>query len=232
MADKPGYQKRISYQSALLGGFATLAAALLLMGNIATKDAIAQRQAEDMQASLRQVVREELHNNNLLEDTLNLPYKGQTIEVYRGTRDGKVTSLAYPVSDFGYGGEIHLLMAVDTEGNILGVRVLSHAETPGLGDKIEAEKSHWILDFDGLSLDNTASSDWAVKKDGGRFDQFSGATITPRGVVRAVKSGLDFFAQHKQQLTTLEDEATEPTTEPSQSTAAPAQTDGVTHHES
>lgn len=203
MADKPKYQKRVSYQSALLGGFATLSAMFLLMGDITTRDAIAQRKAEDMQASLQQVVRQELHTNNLLDDQLSIEYQDETINVYRGTHEGEVTALAFEVSDYGYGGEINLLMAINPQGKILGVRVLSHTETPGLGDKMEIEKSPWILSFNGLSLHNTDSSEWAVKKDGGKFDQFTGATITPRGIVRAVKSGLDFFQANKEQLTQL-----------------------------
>jgi electron transport complex protein RnfG len=78
--------------------------------------------------------------------------------------------------------------------------VLSHAETPGLGDKIEVAKDPWILGFNGLSLGDPPESEWAVKKDGGRFDQFSGATITPRGVVGAIKDGLSFFQTHRTEL--------------------------------
>jgi len=200
MSDKPSYQSRVTYQSALLGGVATLSAILLLLANITTKDAIAQRHAEDMQKSLLQVVPSGLHDNNLLDNQISIQYQGKVINVYRGTKNNTITALAYQISGNGYGGEIQLLMSVDSKGDILGVRVLSHSETPGLGDKIEAEKTPWILSFNGLSLTNTEDSKWAVKKDGGIFDQFSGATITPRGVVKAVKTGLDFFQDNKSEL--------------------------------
>jgi len=94
-------------------------------------------------------------------------------------------------------------MGIKANGEILGVRVLSHAETPGLGDKIEAEKDDWIYSFDGLSLKRFSTEKWQVKKDGGAFDQFSGATITPRAVVKAVKQGLDLFSKYKKQMLSL-----------------------------
>ncbi len=90
-----------------------------------------------------------------------------------------------------------MIMGVDRIGTLLGVRVISHAETPGLGDKIEASKSDWILKFNGRSLNDPPPTGWAVKKDGGIFDQFTGATITPRALVGAVKNGLEFFAAHR-----------------------------------
>jgi len=111
-----------------------------------------------------------------------------------------VTGVAYKIKGHGYGGEIDLILAVDCDGTILGTRVLSHSETPGLGDKIEASRTDWILGFDGRSLSNPPPERWAVKKDGGVFDQFTGATITPRGVVRAIKGGLELFRDHREAL--------------------------------
>ena len=89
---------------------------------------------------------------------------------------------------------------MNTRGEILGTRVLAHAETPGLGDKIEATRDDWILAFNGRSLDDPAPERWAVNKDGGSFDQFTGATITPRAVVKAVKEGLEFFQSNRDAL--------------------------------
>jgi electron transport complex protein RnfG len=94
-----------------------------------------------------------------------------------------------------------VLLGVDADGRVLGARVLSHAETPGLGDKIEVARDDWILSFDGKSLGEPPRERWAVRKDGGDFDQFSGATITPRAVVSAVKSGLELFATQRDALT-------------------------------
>ena len=104
------------------------------------------------------------------------------------------------VAPEGYGGGIRLLVAINYDGTLAGVRVLSHHETPGLGDKIEAERSDWILQFEGLSLENPAPRNWRVKKDGGRFDQFTGATITPRAVVAAVYDALVYFEAHREAL--------------------------------
>jgi electron transport complex protein RnfG len=100
----------------------------------------------------------------------------------------------------GYNGEIKLLIGIKYNGELAGVRVISHKETPGLGDKIDAKKSDWILKFEGLSLTNPTESKWKVAKDGGEFDQFTGATITPRAIVEAVKKSLVFFQQHRDQL--------------------------------
>ncbi|WP_201768373.1 electron transport complex subunit RsxG [Stutzerimonas azotifigens] len=100
----------------------------------------------------------------------------------------------------GYSGAIHLLVGIRADGRIAGVRVLEHRETPGLGDKIEAGKSDWIHGFAGRSLASPAAEGWAVKKDGGRFDQFAGATITPRAVVGAVHRTLQYFDANRQVL--------------------------------
>jgi electron transport complex protein RnfG len=197
---EPAYRKRTGYQAGLLGGFATMAAVLLVMSNMITKEDIQTRQREDLMASLEQVIPPSVHDNDLLADTKTVSMAGGQRTVYRAMRDKVVTALAYQVTGYGYAGAIQILMSVNAKGEILGVRVLAHAETPGLGDQIETAKSDWIFGFNGLSLDNTPDKDWAVKKDGGRFDQFSGATITPRGVVKAIKEGLEFFRAHKGQL--------------------------------
>jgi electron transport complex protein RnfG len=201
---KPSYRKRVGYQGGLLGGFATLAAALLVIGNAATYDAIELRNAEDLQASLGQVIPDDTHDNNLLDDTVVVEYQGKEVVLYRALNGSKVTAVAYTVSQPGYSGEIFLIMGVNRNGEILGVRTISHTETPGLGDKIEAEKDDWVFSFDGLSFDKLPANRWAVKKDGGEFDQFSGATITPRAVVTAVKDGLGLFHDNKASL--LEDQ--------------------------
>jgi len=195
-------RQSIAYQAVLLGGFTLLAAVLLVAGNLATHETIALRKAEDLKASLSQVLPPALHDNDLLADPLTLPgADGAPVVVYRALRGLEVTGVAYRVSGSGYSGLIELILGVDPHGRVLGARVLSHAETPGLGDKIELAKNDWILAFDGLSLGNPPPERWAVKKDGGDFDQFSGATITPRAVVGALKRGLEFFQRHQVALT-------------------------------
>lgn len=103
----------------------------------------------------------------------------------------------------GYNGDIRLLLGVDASGVVYGVRVLSHRETPGLGDKIEHRKSNWITHFDGLSLTSTTESDWAVKSRGGSFDAFTGATITPQAVVQAIHRALAWYDVNRQTVFSL-----------------------------
>jgi len=178
---------------------------LLAVTDAVTVDDIAARAVDDKQASLSQVLPDEIHDNNPVADTVVLKNaEGKDVTVYRATRNGAVTGVAYEILGTGYAGEIRLMMGVDADGRILGVRALAHKETPGLGDKIEVKKTDWILHFNGLSLGNPVAERWKVKKDGGEFDQFAGATITPRGVVKAIHAGLDFFAENKARLTTKE----------------------------
>ena len=105
-----------------------------------------------------------------------------------------------PVAPDGYGGAIKLLVAIAYDGSVLGVRVVNHQETPGLGDAIEIAKSKWVTEFNGRSLSNLDAKAWHVKKDGGTFDQFTGATITPRAVVKAVYHCLEYFKTNRDKL--------------------------------
>ena len=199
-------KEKMAYHPILLGGIALVAGIMLVLADAGTRDAIAERQAEDLRASLTQVVRADIHDNNLLDDTLVLhaPLEFADAETgitfYRARMKGEVVAAAFKVVGMGYSGAIDIMMCVNSDGSIMGVRVISHAETPGLGDKIEAAKSDWIERFSGLSLANRNARQWAVKKDGGEFDQFSGATITPRAVVRAVHNGLKYFNEHKTEI--------------------------------
>ncbi|MEO1750133.1 electron transport complex subunit RsxG [Thiofaba sp. EF100] len=123
------------------------------------------------------------------------------VMLYVARKDGRVHGVAFEVvAPKGYSGGIQLLVGVDRNGQVSGVRVLSHKETPGLGDPIEVEKSDWIHGFTGKTLDNPGEKGWAVKKDGGVFDQFTGATITPRAVVTAVHDALRYFEAHRAAL--------------------------------
>ncbi len=197
---------RISYQSLLLAGFALLASALLGLADYNTRDVIKLRLQEDLRASLAEVIPAAYYDNNLLEDTVYIESKDERVGadetlVYLARKKGKVNAVSFRlVAAGGYSGAINLIMGVDRNNKVLGVRVISHAETPGLGDKIEVSKSDWILNFEGHSLQNLTIEQWAVKKDGGNFDQFSGATITPRAIVKAVYMGLKFFKNHRAEL--------------------------------
>ena len=207
LAEGKKYRKTPVYLAILLGAFSLVGAVLLSTGYEVTSEPIAQRLKEDLMSSLAMVIPLDKHDNDLVRDSYGFtPTNGDKRIIYPATNKGIVTALAYQVIGQGYGGTIKILMGVDKSGAVLGVRVLQHAETPGLGDLIEEGKGKWILGFNGLSLGNPPPENWAVKKDGGQFDQFSGATITPRAVVRAVRAGLEFFAANKRQLLSRQQE--------------------------
>jgi electron transport complex protein RnfG len=197
---------QLHYQTAVLAGFALVAALLLGMADLVTRDVIQLRLEEDLKVKLEEVIPAELHDNDLLLDTVTLPSAdanlgaNETI-VYLAKKAGEVNGVCFKfVAPDGYAGAISLVMGIDKNGEILGVRVISHTETPGLGDKIEISKSKWILSFNGKSLENVGFEKWAVKKDNGIFDQFSGATITPRKVVLAIRRGLEFYKANQATL--------------------------------
>jgi len=198
-------KKYVSYQSILLASFALLASSLLGFADFNTREIIEKRLEEDLLASIEAVIPSHQYNNHLLEDTIEIASEQSQLGhdktlVYLARLNGHINAVAYSVDTAGYSGTIKLLIGVDKTGRLLGVRVISHTETPGLGDKIEVNKSNWILNFNGHSLQNLSIKEWAVKKDGGIFDQFSGATITPRAVVNGVYRGLDFFNKHQAEL--------------------------------
>ncbi|MEN9985368.1 MAG: hypothetical protein RI925_870 [Pseudomonadota bacterium] len=186
----------------ILGLFCLGFGLLLAITDDITLEDISARAIEDKQNSLSQVLPDEIHDNNPVTDTITLKNaEGKVLTVFRARKGGKVTGVAYEIFGTGYAGEIKLMMGLDAEGKVLGVRVLAHKETPGLGDKIEVKKGPWIERFTGLSMGNPPIERWKVKKDGGQFDQFAGATITPRGVLVGIRSGLEFFAENKSTLT-------------------------------
>ncbi|MDR3411349.1 MAG: electron transport complex subunit RsxG [Formivibrio sp.] len=182
----------------ILGAFCLVFGLLLAATKKVTANDIDARALEDRMASLEQVLPHALHDNDPLKDTLAISRKdGKTVTVFRARQAGKITGVAFQIEGSGYAGPIRLMIGMHTDGSIIGVRVLAHKETPGLGDRIDVKKSDWILKFSGLSLDKPNEAHWKVKKDGGDFDQFAGATITPRGVVKAVHEGLQFFAENR-----------------------------------
>jgi len=193
-------REKLGYQPLLLGVVALLASAALAFASEATREAIAAAEAKDMRDSLAELLPPGFADNDLLADRIEIERNGQPLTVYRARSGGKVKGAVFRVAERGYAADIQILMAVDAEGRTLGVRVVKHVETPGLGDKIEVKKDAWIKSFDGKSLGDPAPEKWAVKKDGGIYDQFAGATITPRAVVKAVKGGLAFYASHRREI--------------------------------
>jgi Na+-translocating ferredoxin:NAD+ oxidoreductase subunit G len=194
-------RSKLGYHSFVLGLVALVTSGALALTDDSTHGAIVAAEARDLQQSLAQVLPDGFADNDLLKDQVILKGDdGASTVVYRARLHGEAKGAVFKVIGHGYAGVIAILMGVDNAGRILGVRVIKHQETPGLGDKIEAAKARWIFDFDGKSLGDPAPEKWAVKKDGGQFDQFAGATITPRGVVKAVKGGLEFYAAHRTEI--------------------------------
>lgn len=192
-------RSKLWYQGVLLGGVALITSAALAYAARATEADIRAAEAADIKLSLSMVLTGK-YDNDLLKDTLTFPSEQGEVLVYRARRAGKIEAVVFQVSGSGYAGKVVCMMGIDRDGKVTGVRVIKHAETPGLGDKVEPAKSKWIFDFEGKGLGNPPLEKWAVKKDGGVFDQFAGATITPRAVVKAVKGGLIFFDQNRAQL--------------------------------
>lgn len=188
---------RLEYQSLLLGTVVLVTCALLAFAYQLTREPIRLALENDLLKNFSQVLPPTLHDNNLLDSQHRIQAPWGEITWYQATLGGQVTAVVLPVTATGYAGDIEMLMSIRDDGRIAGVRVLIHKETPGLGDKIEISRSSWITGFNGTSLDNPGPGGWAVKKDGGAFDQFTGATITPRAVIGAIKGALEFFDTHK-----------------------------------
>jgi electron transport complex protein RnfG len=189
----------------LLGLFALCCTGLVALVNALTSDTILLQQQKQLTLTLNQIVPTELYDNVLSEQCIlvNSPELLGTkadLPAYLAYKNELPVAIAIEaIAPDGYNGEIKLIIGVDNQGKILGVRTLSHQETPGLGDKIELRKSDWVTHFSGkLFKDN--SNMWKVKKDGGQFDQFTGATITPRAYVKAIANALTFVEQHRQAL--------------------------------
>jgi electron transport complex protein RnfG len=204
--------REIGRNGLLLGLFAVCATLALAGTYLLTRDEIAaQRRAAEARA-LKEILPDERHDNSLLDDTLAIEDASllglkQPRKAYVGRLDGEVVAVILPVvAPDGYSGSIELIVGVNRDGTIAGVRVVAHRETPGLGDQVDIRKSPWIRSFEGRSLGDPATERWTVKKDHGEFDQFTGATITPRAVVAAVKRSLEYFAAHRARLLGTEQE--------------------------
>ncbi|GAB3095183.1 electron transport complex subunit RsxG [Aestuariicella hydrocarbonica] len=195
----------ISKNSLLLGLFALITAAILAGTQAGTQDRIAAAEREAAQRALLEIVPLDRHTNDLLMDTVPIEEaywealglkNGGEVNIARDHGE-PVAAIIPAVAPDGYSGDIKLIIGINADGSIAGVRALTHNETPGLGDKVDLKKSSWILSFNDKSLSNPGIEQWAVKKDGGDFDQFTGATITPRAVINQVKRALLYFSEAK-----------------------------------
>lgn len=171
-----------------------------------TEDQIAEQRRKAVLASLNQILPADQYDNDIQDDILILNAQGffhhpKPITVFRARRQGQPVALIMQMtSPDGYNGDIGLLVGIDTAGKIVGVRVTRHRETPGLGDSIDTRRSDWILGFNSHSLGNPTTKLWTVKRNGGYFDQFTGATISPRAVVKTVRRALEYERDHRTEL--------------------------------
>lgn len=192
--------------AAMLTLFAVLGAELVSFSYQGTAEQIDRNRRAVLLRSLNSILPPDHYDNDLLNDTLIVFGRGllgthKPVTIYRARRNGRPVAVAFmPVAPDGYSGAIKLLVGIYADGTLAGVRVVEHHETPGLGDAIEAKRSTWILGFNGHSLHNPPLEQWKVKRDGGAFDQFTGATITPRTIVNTVKNTLLYVRDNKDAL--------------------------------
>lgn len=194
--------------SVLLAAFALITTALLAFTHVLTKEKISTAERDAQQKALFDVVPKARHDNDVLTDTITIPedaWAGLGLksggEIHVARRADETIAVIIPaIAPDGYSGEIKLIVGINADGSIAGVRIVDHHETPGLGDKVELKKSDWVLGFDGTSSQMPTPEKWKVKKDGGEFDQFAGATITPRAVVNQVRRVLQYVDAHRDQL--------------------------------
>lgn len=197
--------KLLAHPAAVLGLFALLGLGLVTLVHDHTQSQIAANERAMRLRTLGVLIPAGSFDNDLLADTITVHARAlgvdQPVTIYRARQGGEpVAAVLSPVAPDGYNGAIALLVAIRKDGSLAGARVLGHRETPGLGDLIDADKSDWILGFEDRSLENPPEHRWKVKRDGGEFDQFTGATITPRAVVKAVYQTLVFFRSHRDRL--------------------------------
>ncbi len=198
----------IRFNSILLASFALITAIILASTDSLTKDRIAESERAAAQRALLEIIPLDRHNNDLLMDVQPIPEKfwlalglkkGGDIHIARDNGQ-PVAAIIPTVTADGYSGNIGMIIGVNFDGTVAGVRVVDHKETPGLGDKVDLKKSDWILSFNGKSLVNPKSDGWDVKKNGGEFDQFTGATITPRAVIYQIAQVLEYFSQDSERM--------------------------------
>ncbi len=206
----------IQKSSQVLALFAIVCTAIVGLVNELTKDRIKAQAQLQLLGTLHSIIEPSRYNNDITQDCVssNSPLLGgskssakdkqanQTAYIARKDSTPIAIAITSTAPD-GYNGNIELIVAINMDNSISGVRVLKHQETPGLGDKVELRKSDWIHSFAGKKLLSEKDSRWAVAKDGGMFDQFTGATITPRAIVKATRKALLYFKDNKQSLLAL-----------------------------
>ncbi len=196
----------ISNNALLLGVFSLICTALIALTFLSTEEKIDIQKKNAALKALLEIVPEDQHDNDLLQDKIvffekNLGHRKEQL-LFLAKKDNKPSVLIYPVTARdGYSGDIDFIIGINiNNSSIAGIRIINHKETPGLGDKVELRKSDWVLSFNDKSLKNPTPLYWKVKKEGGEFDAFTGATITPRAIINATKKLLDFHEENAKPL--------------------------------
>ena len=195
-------RRQVLISGVFLWLFAVAGTTLVALTEYSTSSAIIENERQVLLRNLYALLPRDRLDNDIAADVVELPAAAllgtdSATLAYRARLDGEPVAVVFnSVAPNGYNGRIFLLVGVYVDGSLAGVRVVRHAETPGLGDAVELRKSPWIRSFDGKSLQNPDGDGWAVKRDGGDFDQFTGATITPRAVVRAVYNTLLYYQRN------------------------------------
>lgn len=198
--------RQIIITAVILLLFTVLGTSMVAFTYDGTREKIAANERATLQRKLNQLLPAGSYDNDLLEDriTVTLPEaneRDKVITVYRARNNSADAGLVMTaVAPDGYSGRIKMLVGIRADDTLSGVRIITHRETPGLGDAIDEQRSDWVLGFDGKSLGNPPVKQWRVKKDGGVFDQLTGATITPRAIVKAVRRTLLYYQANREML--------------------------------
>jgi electron transport complex protein RnfG len=197
--------RHILTSTILLAAFGIIGAGIVALVFDNTEERIADNIRLHLLKSLNQIMPVDEYDNDILNDTIEIwdasLTPGQATVVYRARREDKpVAAIFTSTAPDGYSGAIRLLVGIRSDGALAGVRIVEHHETPGLGDAIDSTRSDWVFGFDGKGIGNPPLEHWKVKRDGGDFDQFTGATVTPRAVVKAVKNTLIYFNENQEEI--------------------------------
>ena len=191
---------------ALLVGSAVVLAALLAWISDSTRDRIYHNEQSWIQQRLDALVPPGSHDNDLLADRIEVAAPeilgiAGPITIYRARHTKQpVAAILRTIAPDGYQGPIELLVAVAYDGKLIGVQVIRHRETPGLGDAFENRDRDWLDRFRGRSLADPPQQRWTVQPDGGDFDAFTGATITPRAIVKATRRALEYYQANRERV--------------------------------
>ena len=201
--------RHASTSAGILTAFAIVGTALLAATYLVTRPIIAETEKQAKLALIGQILPKSQYDNDILKDAAQLPPSAELgnkepTPVYRASKEGHpYAAVLEVIAPDGYSGKIRMIVAIKADGVVSGVRVVTHNETPGLGDYIDIAKNGWIRIFEGKSLSKYPDQDWKVKKDGGKFEHMAGATVTPRAVVKAVHKSLKYFNANRDNIFSL-----------------------------